>query len=144
MIRRKDKKRVNVAVKVDLANYKDVVAATIGLLQPEKIRRARLSGVVSPAASMLALPEKVAIRLGVPVVGKVKVGYANHRIATRKRVQDVWLRIQGRDGVFSAILEPRRSTVRIGSIVIDFLDFMVDYDSRRLRPRHPKGIVVEL
>ena len=54
------------------------------------------------------------------------------------------LQIQGRDGVFSAIVEPGRSEALIGAIVLEDLDFLVDCAQQKLIPRDPTYIVSEI
>jgi hypothetical protein len=43
-----------------------------------------------------------------------------------------------------AIVEPNRNTAVIGRMVLDTLDFVVDCDARKLYPRDPNGIIVEI
>jgi hypothetical protein len=50
----------------------------------------------------------------------------------------------GRDGVFSAIIEPDRKDALIGAIVLEELDLLVDCTTQTLRPRDPKEIVSEI
>ena len=59
-----------VKVDVDLANYSDVVLARAGHLEPEKVRRARVTGVVDTGATYLVLPKATANQLGLPTTGK--------------------------------------------------------------------------
>src|SRR2546426_879532 len=88
------------AVDFEVANYVDVVNSQQGLLEPDKVRRLTISGVVDPGATRLVLPGRVVKQLGLPFKSKVKVRYANNAIATRDAVKGVHLELQGRDGVF--------------------------------------------
>lgn len=72
------------------------------------------------------------------------VRYADDRKAKRKLVSDVQLELLGRESVFSAVVEPRRTTALIGAIVLEELDFIVDCARQTLRPRDPDGIVSEI
>ena len=90
------------AVQFEVSNYIDVVNAQQGLLEPDKVRRMTIAGVVDPGATRLVLPEKAVKQLGLPTKGKVKVRYANHQTATREAVKDVSVNLLGRDGVFTA------------------------------------------
>jgi hypothetical protein len=75
---------------------------------------------------------------------KVKVRYADGRRALRTEVGAVHLSLQGRDDVFSAIVEPKRDTALIGAIVLEALDFLVDCGKQRLVPRDPDYILAEI
>jgi hypothetical protein len=49
----------------------------------------------------------------------------------------------GRDGVFTAVVEPKRRTALIGAIVLEDLDFLVDC-TQQLVPRDPRFVVSEV
>jgi predicted aspartyl protease len=132
------------AVEFEVANHIDAIDAERGLLEPHKVRRLKISGVVDPGATGLVLPGKVAQQLGLPVIRKVKVRYANNSTARRDTVTDAYVRLQGRDGVFTAVVEPKRRTALIGAIVLEDLDFLVDCARQRLVPRDPRYIVSEM
>ena len=86
----------------------------------------------------------MADELGLPPIGKVGVRYADQRRVQRTKVKDVWLRLLGRDGTFSAIVEPKRTDALIGAIVLEELDLIVDCVSQQVLPRDPKGIIAEI
>jgi clan AA aspartic protease len=130
-------------VEVELANNNDVALATLGHLDPAKIRRVTIQAVVDSGATRLVLPGAVAKQLGLTATEKVRVRYADGRSAKRDRVQGVYLKLMGRDGVFTAAIEPKRETALLGAIVLEDLDFVVDCTSQRLVPRDPKYIVSE-
>ncbi len=132
------------AVQFEVANHIDVVNAQQGSLEPDKVRRLTISGVVDSGATRLVLPEKVVKQLGLPYKGKVKVRYANNQTATRDAVKEVYVQLLGRDGVFTAVVEPKRRTALIGAIVLEDLDFVVDCTQQRLVPRDPRFIVSEI
>ncbi|HEV3007302.1 MAG TPA: aspartyl protease family protein, partial [Pirellulales bacterium] len=122
----------------------DVVEAQGGWLEVDKVRRLTVSGVVDSGATRLVLPEKLVKRLGFPSKGKVKVTYANKESATREAVSDVHVQLLGRDGVFTAIVEPKRRTALIAAIVLEDLDLLVDCTLQRLVPRDPRFVVNEI
>jgi len=132
------------AVQFDVANHVDVLYAQQGLLDPDKVRRLTISGVVDSGVTRLVLPEKVAKELGLPIKGKVKVRYADNHTATRIAVNEAHVELLGRDGVFTAIVEPKRKTALIGAIVLEDLDFLVDCTQQRLVPRDPRFVVSEI
>jgi predicted aspartyl protease len=133
-----------VTVEVDLANYYDVQQAEAGTLAPEKVRRTRIKGIADSGATRLVLPASVVAKLGLPSAGKTKVRYADERSATRPKVKDVWLKLEGRESTFNAIVEPNRTEALIGAIVLEDLDLVVDCTTQKLRPRDPRWIISEI
>ncbi len=131
-------------IKFEVANNDDLAQARHDKLDPAKVRRLRIDGVVDRGASKLVLPGKVAKELGLPVKGKVKVRYADRRRALRDEVEAVYVEIMGRHNVFSAIVEPKRRNALIGAIILEDLDFLVDSRRTRLVPRDPRFVVSEL
>jgi predicted aspartyl protease len=132
------------SVEFEAANNVDVILAQQGLLPTDKVRRLTISGVVDSGATRLVLPAKVVKQLGLTSAEKVKVRYAGNQRATRDAVKGVHVRLLGREGVFTAIVEPKRRTALIGAIVMEDLDFVVDCVQQRLVPRDPRYVVSEL
>ena len=133
-----------ISVDLKLTNSEDVFLAAEGLLSPDKIRRRTVRGVVNTEVLRLVIPANVAEQLGLPDTGEVGVRYADGRTATRTMVGDMSLELLGRESTFHAIVEPNRNTAVIGRMVLDTLDFVVDCDARKLYPRDPNGIIVEI
>lgn len=132
-------------VDVELANNEDLVEARRGHLDQAKVRRITIRGVVDSGATRLVLPQKIAKELGLPVKKKkIKVRYADGRRALRSEVEEVRLFLMGRDGAFSAVVEPKRDTALIGAIVLEDLDFLVDCTKLCLVPRDPDYVVSEI
>jgi len=133
-----------VAIEFEVANHEDVVMARRGMLSPDKVRRLTLTGVVDSGATKLVLPAKVVKQLGLPVAANVKVRYADGRRATRPTTLEAHLTILGREGNFTAIIEPNRKTALIGAIVLEDLDLLVDCPHNRVVPRDPRFIISEI
>src|SRR5262245_44388424 len=108
MDRRRSHKMGRFKVEIELANNEDAILASRGALDPTKVRHARIQGVVDSGATRLVLPGAVAKQLGLPSAGKIAVRYADKRRATREKVKQVWLRLQGREGTYTAVVEPKR------------------------------------
>lgn len=132
------------AVEITVINNQDRNAAAIGALPPEKIRHTTLQGVVDSGAARLVLPESVADQLGLELAGEAKVRYADQRTATRRMAGEIRLRLMDREGVFTAVLEPDRTTALVGAIVLEELDLLVDCTAQTLHPRDPDRIVSEI
>jgi predicted aspartyl protease len=129
------------SVDFEVANHVDVILAQQGMLEPDKVRKTIISGMVDSGATKLVLPEVVVKQLGLPIQGQLKVRYANNHTAKRNYVNYAQVQLQGREGIFSAVVKPKRKTALIGAIVLEDLDFLVDCLSQKLVPRDPKFIV---
>ncbi len=144
MERRKNGKMGRFKVDLELANYADVHLAQAGLLDPVKVRRVRIPGVVDSGATRLVLPKSVVAQLGLPSAGKVGVRYADQRTSIRNKVKDVWLKLLGREGTFTAMVEPKRKDALIGAIVMEDLDLVIDCTTQKLHPRDPRWVISEV
>lgn len=132
------------SVEFTVMNNLDRNAVALGLLAPDRIRETTLEGVVDTGAARLVLPENIADQLGLEPAGETNVRYADQRTAVRKRVGEVRVRLLDREGVFSAVLEPNRTTALIGAIVLEELDLVVDCTTQTLHPRDPDRIISEI
>jgi len=132
------------SVNVELCNYNDLANAAAGFIGKDEVRRTTLPGVVDTGAVRLVIPESVSRALGLRETGKVRVRYADRRSALRPLVGGLYLGYSGRDGVFDAIVEPKRDTALIGAIVLETLDFVVDPTHQKLVPRDPKYPIAEI
>lgn len=132
-------------VDVEIVNYKDVLQVEDGLLAPGKVRRKIVSGVVDSGAAKMVLPLSLVKELGLPIrKDKVKVKYADGRRGKRSEAGPIEVRLQGRDSVFNAVVEPKRETALIGALVLEELDFLVDCNKQRLVPRDPDNVFCEI
>jgi predicted aspartyl protease len=132
------------SVQFVVANYRDVIQAAPGGSIPEAVKHLVLSGVVDRGAARLVLPQRAVDALGFHGHGETTVRYADGRRERRRVVTDVWLQLLGRDGIFSAVVEPDRPDALIGAIVLEELDLMVDCTAQTLRPREPDSILTEI
>jgi predicted aspartyl protease len=132
------------SVEFEVANYGDVMKSREGDLRPEQIRRQTVHGVVDSGATKLVLPQAVAKKLGLTLSDKIKVRSADGRIAERREAEGAYVELLGRHGVFSAIVEPKRTTALIGAIVLEDLDLLVDCIAQRVVPRDPRGAIFEI
>lgn len=131
------------SVEVELSNYEDMIDSKAGRIEPEKVRRVRIRGVVDSGATRLVIPQSLVQTLGLEISGSAGVRYADGHTAQRSIAQYIHLSYGGRQGVFNAIVEPDRESILIGAIVLEDLDFLVDCGGQRLVPRDPKQIISE-
>jgi clan AA aspartic protease len=132
------------SVEFEVANFGDIEDVERKLLAPDKVRHLTIRGVVDSGAAKFVLPKSVAKQLGLREIGKAKVRYADGRNATRITVTGAQVTLLGRQGIFSAIVEPNRDSALIGAIVLEDLDLLVDCTHQRLRPRDPDFIISEI
>jgi predicted aspartyl protease len=128
-------------MKVDLANSDDLVRARAGHIPEEDVRRVEIEAWADRGATRLVLPQWAVDQLGVPVVGKTKATLADHSTIERDVVRYVWLKLLGREGVFTAIVEPNRTDGMLGAIVLEDLDMIPDCVTGTCYPRDPKQII---
>lgn len=134
-----------ITVDVEISNNRDVANSLSGHLAASKIRRKTIRAVIDSGATRLVFPADLAKELGLPVKkSKIRVRYADGRRGLRSEVEEVRLSLQGRYGVFGAVVEPKRDTALIGAIVLEDLDFLVDCTKLCLVPRDPDHVVAEI
>lgn len=131
-------------VELEVTNFEDAVEARRDHIADADVRRTRLSGLVDTGATRLVLPAATAAELGLPEAASVRVRCADGRQEERASVGSVGVEIQGRSGVFSAVVEPNRTEALIGAIVLEELDVVVDCIAQKLVPRDPDRILAEL
>jgi predicted aspartyl protease len=132
------------SVDFHVANGRDIMQLELGQLSADKVRRVRITGVVDPGATRLALPSAVVKQLGLPTIERIPVRYADGPKARRDLVNYAQVELLGRKGLVDAIAEPKRTTALIGAFVLEVLDFLVDCKKQQLVPRDPKHIMAEI
>jgi predicted aspartyl protease len=133
-----------ITLEFSIANNDDVAAVRKGTLPPDQVRRVTLQGVVDTGVTRLVLPESAVNQLGLPASGTATVRYGDRRSASRSLVKDVSVELLGRQGVFSAVVEPDRITALIGATVMEDLDFLVDCATQTLQAHNPNTIISEV
>jgi predicted aspartyl protease len=133
-----------VRVEVNLANTLDVHKHRKGTLAQDQVRRLTLPATIDRGASYLVIPESVVASLALPPKGEATVTYAARRKETRQVVDQVHVELAGRDGTFKAIVEPARTDVLVGAIVLEDLDLLVDCRTQTVHPRDPQRIIAEI
>jgi predicted aspartyl protease len=131
-------------MKLELANYSDIVMVERGHATPNEVRRFEVEGYVDTGAAQLVIPASAMNALGLQESWHAKVKYADGHTASRPVVKNVWLRLCDRESVFSAIVEPGRDTALIGAIVMEALDLVVDCVTQTLHPRDPQQMLAEI
>ena len=133
------------SVETEIANNDDLSAVRRGDLDPARVRRKTIQGLVDPGATKMVIPRTLAKELGLAIMDeKIGVRYADGRRSLRSEAEGVHIRLMGRHGIFKAIIEPKRETALIGAIVLEDLDFLVDCKKQCLVPRDPNIVLAEI
>lgn len=93
-----------------------------------------LSAKVDTGATLLVLPEDIVKALGLTVIRKQTVKYANEETSERDIVGVVEVEVCGRKGWFEAVAEPKKKYALIGAIVIKSLDLIVEPRGLQIYP----------
>ncbi len=101
---------------------------------------------IDTGATMLVLPGDVAALHQFPVSRRISVKYADESRAEKDVVWGVELEICGRKAVFEAIIEPKKSYVLVGAIVMETLDLIIEPRSLGVypNPRSPDAPLTEI
>ncbi len=123
-----------VRVRLALSNFNDEQNVRLGLLPPERVRRAEVDALVDTGATRLVLPKSIADQLGLAVLGQLPVRYADERRDVRDLVGIVTLSLLGRTAYAEALVEPAKTYALLGQIPLEMLDLWVDSKTHRLVP----------
>ena len=127
-----------------IANNRDVLALGNVVKVIERVKHVVVTGIVDSGAMRLVLPQRIVDELGLQPHGETMVRYADDRREKRQIVSNVWLQMLGRDGVFNAVVEPRRKDALVGAIVLEDLDLLVDCGTQAVYPRDPATTITEI
>lgn len=133
-----------VTADIIVANNRAVVNLGDGDNVLDHVKHIVVSGVVDSGAARLVLPQRVVDELQLKVHSETTVRFAGNRREKRQIVDNVWLQLLGRDGVFNAVVEPGREDALIGAIVLEDLDLLVDCGTQSLYPREPDLRLTEI
>jgi predicted aspartyl protease len=124
-----------VKVELELQNYEDRVLANRGLLPESEVRRERARVLVDSRAVMLVLPQDLVEALGLPVLRRAIVTYADERREERDVAGVVTVRVAGRSVQTSCVVGPPGSEPLLGQLILEEADLLVDAANGRLVPR---------
>ena len=133
-----------VAVEIEVSSNVDQMLVDLGMLTPDKVKRVRLPAVVDSGATYLVLPAATIAQLGLTPTRRTTVKYADQRRVERDIVPNVWLDLQGRRGLFEAVVEPDRTDALVGTIPLEAMDFLIDCSHNVLVPRDPNTTITEV
>ncbi|NJL10764.1 MAG: clan AA aspartic protease [Calothrix sp. SM1_7_51] len=107
-----------------------------GLLNPDEVNVLEVEALVDPVSVRTVIPATVAEKLGLDSTQQT-INYADGSQEVIALSDSIIIEIQGRTTGGEAIVAG--SEVIIGSIALETLDFVVDYENKRLipNPKHP-------
>ena len=128
-----------VKVSVELENYGDRELVNRGFPCKDGVRSQRVDAVVDSGAVMLVLPQDLVEALGLRILRKAIVTYADERKEERDVAGVVSVRVAGRDVETSCVVGPPGSEPLLGQIVLEEADLLIDCANQRLitRPESP-------
>ena len=126
--------KVNAQIKVLNDRDRGLVAA--GLQQT--VREIEADALVDTGAEMLALPEDLIGKLGLPAEGEITVVYANGNEELRPTFGSAVVEIAGRRCPILVVSLPKGCKVLVGHVVLELLDLIVDSPRRKLVPNTPR------
>lgn len=129
---------------LELSNSGDETMVRRGFSQPGDVRREVVHAAIGARATMLAVPEDLAKRLGLATQYRRLARVADGSVIECDVVGPVGVRFGNRYCVGSAITVPGLANVILGSIQMDEMDLLVDPLTQRLifNPRSPDRAMV--
>jgi len=124
---------------VKMWNLVDLEDARRGLIPPEAVRTATVEAMVDTGAVMMAIPEDVALALGLRPLEIRSVTLADGSKRRIPKVGGMAIEILGRQMTCDAFVTPTGTTPLIGQIPLEGLDLIVDPGSREVRVRLESG-----
>lgn len=125
-----------VKAKIYLENAGDIALKKRGYI--DKIRALEIEGIVDTGATRMMLPQDVVETLGLDLMGKVIVRYADERQDERELAGIVKITVCDRAMGADCVVGPPLSEPLIGQIILEGLDLVVDCITKTLRP-HPES-----
>lgn len=125
-----------IRVKVELENGIDSGLWKIGKIKREEIRKYEVDAMVDTGSVMLFLPQDVVEVLGLPILRKAVIRYADERKDERPVAGPVSMKIINREMNCDCIVGPPFSEPLIGQIILEELDLIPDCQMQVLKPRY--------
>lgn len=124
-----------IVVDIELENVHDRGQALGGSRAESDVRRARIQAVADTGAVMLALPEDVVARLGLPTVREISTTFADGRRGRLPIAGPLSIQIGDRRMPTECIVVPEGAEALIGQVVMEVLDLIPDPVNQTLGPR---------
>ena len=124
-----------IVVEIELENPEDRYDARQGRIAEEAVRRETVPAIADTGAVMLALPEDVVARLGLPMVREISTMFADGRRGQLPVAGPLTIQIGDRRMPTECIVVPEGAEALIGQVVMEVLDLIPDPVNQTLGPR---------
>lgn len=124
-----------IVVVIELENPVDRQLAERGAFGEQAVRGETIDAVVDSGAIMLALPEGLVARLGIPSRRTIATSYADGRRGELPVAGPLTIRIGNREISIDCIVVPEGAEALVGQVVMETLDLIPDPLKRTLDPR---------
>jgi clan AA aspartic protease len=129
---------------IELENFVDLDLYQRKQINMNEIRKFGIDAVVDTGAVMLMLPQDVTEKLGLNIIRKVIVTYADERKEERNVAGALSIKIGDRSMVTECVVGPPNSEALIGQIIMEGLDLIADCQKKTLAPRPESPIYPSL
>ena len=133
-----------IKIQIELENFVDRYRFLEKHIQENEIRMYRMDAIVDTGAVMLAIPQDVVEKLGLKILRKVVVTYADERKEERPVAGTVTIKIGNRFMNTDCIVGPPLSEALIGQVILEELDLIPDCQKQILSPRPDSPIYPSL
>ncbi|MBC8180929.1 retroviral-like aspartic protease family protein [candidate division KSB1 bacterium] len=124
-----------IKVRAELENFVDRYLFAENKIKENEIRKHSVDGIVDTGAVMLILPQDVVEKLGLKILRKVVVKYADERKEERPVAGTVTIKIGDRFMNSDCVVGPPLSEPLIGQIILEELDLIADCQNQTLKTR---------
>jgi hypothetical protein len=124
-----------VRVEIEFENTLDRGRARLGEISEAQVRSARVQTVADSGAAMLVLPQDLVEALGLEVLRKAVVRYADDRQEERPVAGIVTVRVGNRSMNGGMHHGPAEERATLGQIPLEAMDLLVDCAQQKLVPR---------
>ncbi len=112
--------------KVKIKNSADLVKHKAGIITADKIRSVEVEAIIDAKARMLCLPADLVEILGLEIVDKRTVRYANGDKDIKNIGSVVLFELMERQTECRVLIEKPGAPVLVGQIPLEALDFLID------------------
>ncbi len=124
-----------VRTRLCLENYEDRCLFKKKYIAETEVRKEEIDALVDTGAVMLMLPQDLVEALGLEIIDRAIVTYADERKEERDIAGVVNVRIGNRQMNTDCIVGPPNSEPLVGQIIMEGMDLLVDCSKQTLRPR---------
>jgi predicted aspartyl protease len=124
-----------VVVELKLENTIDRGLVRRKMIKEKDVRKLTTKAIVDSGAVMLVLPQDQVEALGLEILRKVIVTYADERKEERPVAGMVTIHIGNRAAEVACIVGPPASEALLGQVSLELMDLLVDCTNRTLGPR---------